>query len=83
MPKADFKITPIEDIDNTVTPPETDDEYTTIHHVQKIMYMHTLWWAIWHELQQLARKQELISFRNEQRIYIKKSLFHVVEAGSR
>ena len=41
----------IEDIDNTVTPPETDDEYTTIHHVQ------------------------IISLRNEQTIYIKKSLF--------
>ena len=22
------------------------------------MYMHTLWWSVWPELQQLARKQE-------------------------
>ena len=41
MPKPDLEIiTPIEDIDNTVTPPETDEEYTTIHHVQIIGISH-------------------------------------------
>ena len=36
MPKTDFEITPIENIDNTATPPSVDDEYTTIRRVQII-----------------------------------------------
>ena len=34
MPKSDFEISPINNIENTVTPLPDDDEYTTIYNVQ-------------------------------------------------
>ena len=36
MPKSDFEISPIDNIENTVKPLPDDDEYTTIHDVQVI-----------------------------------------------
>ena len=36
MPKSDFEIKPINDIENTVDPPP-NDKYTTLHEVQIIV----------------------------------------------
>ena len=36
MPKSDFEIKPINNIENTVDPPP-NDEYTTLHEVQIIV----------------------------------------------